>query len=188
VAFYERLKHPIMKDLIALRPSARRARLLLALGLALGVAACSSSQQRKAPPVKPLRYDIAPKTSRSDVVAEAIISLTSFTFTIEYFDSRRDYEALRTNWRFSTQTFTGTTGEVKTLQVRDRAVLHLARRGVESDRSTSVASTLEFEMEMKGTKKDQWLRIMPDPAFQEQYAAVVADFQNRLRHRGYQFN
>jgi hypothetical protein len=160
----------------------------LRLLFVLGIAACSSSRQTKAPAAKPLRYDIAPKTSRADVAAEAVISLTSFTFTIEYVDSRRDYEALRTNWRFSTQTITSTTGEVKTLEVRDRALLHLSRRGVDSDRTTSVASTLEFEMEMKGTKKGQWLRITPDPAFQEQYAALVNDFQNRLRHRGYQFN
>ncbi len=178
----------IMKYFFALRQNVGWLRFLFLLGVTLGNAACSSSQQTKAPVAKPMRYDIAPKTSRADVVAEAIISLTGFTFTIEYVDSRRDYEALRTNWRFSTQTLTNAAGEVKTLDVRDRALLHLSRRGIDSDRTTSVASTLEFEMEMKGTKKGQWLRITPDPAFQEQYAALVSDFQNRLRHRGYQFN
>ncbi|GEM_PF-4552545 len=164
-------------------------RLPVLLGSALLLMACSASQKSSKPPAaKVLRYTIAPKTSRADVVSEAMITLVNYTFTIEYYDSRRDYDALRTAWRFSTQTLTSPAGEVKTLQVRDRASLQLSRRGVESDRSTSVASNLEFEMEMKGTKKDQWLRITPDPAFQEQYASIVEDLKNRLRHRGYQFN
>ena len=164
-------------------------RLLQSLLITLCMQACSSSKPvNKAHSVKPLRYEIAPKTSRTDIITEAIISLTGFTFTIEFADARRDYQALRSNWRYSTQTLTSPDGEVKTLQVRDRAVLDLSRRGVESDRTTSVESTLEFEMEMKGAKKDQWLKIIPDPAFQEQYAAIAHDLQNRLRHRGYQFN
>ena len=167
----------------------RRCQAPILLGGILLLMACSSSQRYSKPPApKLLRYAIAPKTSRADVVSEALISLVNYTFTIEYSDSRRDYNALRTAWRFSTQTLTSPDGAVKTLQVRDRASLHLSRRGVESDRNTSVASTLEFEMEMKGTKKDQWLRLTPDLAFQEQYASIVDDFKNRLRHRGYQFN
>jgi hypothetical protein len=166
-----------------------RCRLHFLLSSVLLLMACSASQKSSKPPApKVLRYTIAPKTSRADVVSVAMITLVNYTFTIEYYDSRRDYDALRTAWRFSTQTLTSPAGEVKTLQVRDRASLHLSRRGVESDRSTSVASNLEFEMEMKGTKKDQWLRITPDPAFQEQYASIVDDLKNRLRHRGYQFN
>jgi hypothetical protein len=133
-------------------------------------------------------YSVASKTSRADIMSEAVVTLTGFTFTIEFADSRRNYEALRTNWRLSTQTIARADGETVTLQVRDRAILHLSPRGIESDRSTSVASTLEFEMEMKGAKKDSWLDIAPDPAVQEHYAAVVHELQNRLRHRGYQFN
>lgn len=157
--------------------------------LALLIVACASTQKTpKNRAVKPMSYAVAPKTSRADIMTEAIITLTGFTFTIEFADSRRNYEALRTNWRLSTQTINRADGETATLQVRNRAILHLSPRGIESDRSTSVASTLEFEMEMKGAKKDNWIDITLDPAVQEQYAAVVQELQNRLRHRGYQFN
>jgi hypothetical protein len=150
--------------------------------------ACSSSGKASRRDAKPVSYAVASKTSRTDIVAESIIALNSFQFTIEFVDARRNYEALRTNWRFSTQTMQTESGE-KTLQLRDRAILHLSPRGVQSaDRSTTVASTLEFEMEIKGAKKDSWSKLTPDPTFQEQYAAIVADLQNRLRHRGYQFN
>jgi hypothetical protein len=150
--------------------------------------ACSSSGKASRRDAKPVSYSIASKTSRTDIITESIIVLNSFQFTIEFADARRNYEALRTNWRLHTQTIQTASGE-KTLQVRDRAILHLAPRGGQSaDRSTTVASTLEFEMEIKGTKKDSWTKLTPDPAFQEQYAAIVADLQNRLRHRGYQFN
>jgi hypothetical protein len=151
--------------------------------------ACAPTQKTpKNRDVKPMSYSVASKTSRADIMTETVVTLTGFTFTIEFADSRRNYEALRTNWRLSTQTIGRADGETVTLQVRDRATLHLSPRGVESDRRTSVASTLEFEMEMKGTKKDSWLDITPDPAAQEQYAAIVQELQNRLRHRGYQFN
>jgi hypothetical protein len=164
----------------------KRFRFLMLLFICIG---CSSTQPvNKSRPPKPLSYPVAPQTSRSDIVAEAVITLTSFTFTIEYADAQRDYEALRTNWRMSTQATQLANDEVASLQVRDRAVLHLSRRGVEAGRSSAVASTLEFEMEIKGAKKDQWLGVTPDPAFQEQYAALVNDLKNRLRHRGYQFN
>ena len=135
-----------------------------------------------------MSYAVASKTSRTDIVSESIIALNSFQFTIEFVDARRNYEALRTNWRLSTQTLETANG-VKSIQVRDRAILHLSPRGVQAaDRRTTVASTLEFEMEIKGAKKDSWSDLTPDPVFQEQYAAIVADLQNRLRHRGYQFN
>jgi hypothetical protein len=157
--------------------------------MVLLLAACASSQKTpKRQDVKPMSFPVAPKTSRADIMTEAIVTLTGFTFTVEFADSRRNYEALRTNWRLSTQTINRADGETVTLQVRDRATLHLSPRGVESDRRTSVASTLEFEMEMKGAKKDAWFDVTPDPAVQEQYAAVVQELQNRLRHRGYQFN
>jgi hypothetical protein len=131
---------------------------------------------------------VAPKTSRADIATEAIITLTGFAFTVEYADARRNYEALRTNWRLSTQTIARPNGEVAALQVRDRAILHLSPRGIDADRNTSVASTMEFEMEMRGVKKDSWVAITPDPGVQEQYAAIIQELQNRLRHRGYQFN
>jgi hypothetical protein len=150
--------------------------------------ACSSSGKASRRDAKPVSYTVASKTSRTDIVSESIIALNSYQFTIEFADARRHYEALRTNWRLNTQTIQTESGE-KTLQWRDRAILHLSPRGVQTaDRSTAVASTLEFEMEIKGAKKDSWIAITPDPAFQEQYAALVADLQNRLRHRGYQFN
>jgi hypothetical protein len=151
--------------------------------------ACSSAPKTQKPQdAKPISYPVAPKTSRSDIVTETIITLNGFAFTIEYADSRRNYEAVQTNWRMSTESITGADGEVAALEVRDRAILHLSPRGVESDRSTAVASTMEFEMEMKGVKKDTWVDITPDPGVQEQYAAIVQELQNRLRHRGYQFN
>lgn len=162
---------------------------LVILLLVLLLPACAS--RPKTPTnhhVKPTSHPVAPKTSRADIMTEAVMTLNGFTFTIEFANSRRNYEALRTNWRLSTQTIDRADGEAVTLQVRDRAILHLSPRGVESDRSTSVASTLEFEMEMKGAKKDSWIKITPDPAVQEQYAAIVQELQNRLRHRGYQFN
>ncbi|MDZ7363011.1 MAG: hypothetical protein ONB46_20165 [candidate division KSB1 bacterium] len=149
---------------------------------------CSSSGKSSQRSARSVSYSIAPKTSRSDIVTESIIALNSFQFSIEFADARRNYEALRTNWRFSSQTLQTENGE-KVVQLRDRAILHLSPRGVQSiDRSTSVASTLEFEMEIKGTKKDSWTRLTPAPIFQEQYVTIVADLQNRLRHRGYQFN
>lgn len=150
--------------------------------------ACSSSGKTSRRDAKLVSYAVAPKTSRADIVTESVIALNSYQFTIEFAEARRNYEALRTNWRLNTQTMQTEGGE-KTLQLRDRAILHLSPRGVQSaDRSTNVASTLEFEMEIKGAKKDSWIAITPDPIFQEQYAALVADLQNRLRHRGYQFN
>lgn len=135
-----------------------------------------------------MSYPVAPKTSRADIMTESIITLSGFRFTIEFADGKLNFEALRTNWRLSTQVLRSESGDEKTLQVRDRAILHLSSRGVQSDRTTVVASTLEFEMEMKGSKKDKWIDVAPDPAFQEQYAAIVNELQNRLRHRGYQFN
>jgi hypothetical protein len=178
-----------MHNYLERRPGLLRFRFVYSLIFLLLSTACSSTQKtNKGRAPKPIAYSVAPKTSRADAVTEAITTLNSFAFTIEYADARRDYEALRTNWRLSTQTTTLANGEVAALQVRDRAVLHLSRRGTDSDRSTSVASTLEFEMEMKGTKKDNWNRITPEPAFQEQYAKLVSELQNRLRHRGYQFN
>jgi hypothetical protein len=158
------------------------------LMLALLIVSCSSSKKVQKRDARSVSYPIASKTSRADIITEGIIALNSYRFSIEFADGRRNYEALRTNWRISTETLQTESGE-KTLQLRDRAILHLSPRGVQSaDRSTTVASTLEFEMEIKGTKKDSWVGITPDPAFQEQYAALVADLQNRLRHRGYQFN
>jgi hypothetical protein len=159
--------------------------LLALIGLSF---ACSSSGKTSRRDAKPVSYAVASKTSRADIISESIIALNGFQFTIEFVDARRNYEALRTNWRLNEQILQTESGE-KTLQLRDRAILNLSPRGVQSaDRSTMVASTLEFEMEIKGTKKDSWIRLTPDPAFQEQYAAIVADLQNRLRHRGYQFN
>lgn len=114
--------------------------------------------------------------------------MNGFRFTIEFADARRNYEALRTNWRVDSQILRSESGEEKTLQMRDRAILHLSPRGVRADRSTAVASTLAFEMEMRSAKKDKWVEITPDPMLQEQYAAIVNELQNSLRHRGYQFN
>ncbi len=163
---------------------ARRNLLFAVIGLLF---ACSFAGKNSSRSARSVSYSIAPKTSRADIISESIIALNSYQFTVEFADGRRNYEALRTNWRLNEQILQTESGE-KTLQRRDRAILHLSPRGAQSNRSSAVASTLEFEMEIKGAKKDSWVRMTPDPAFQEQYAALVADLQNRLRHRGYQFN
>jgi hypothetical protein len=143
---------------------------------------------RKEPRQKPLIYEVASKTARSHVITETAIILSGYNFTIEFADSRRDYSAMRTHWRFSTESHRTETGELS-LEVRDRVALHLSPRGIQSDRSTTlVASALEFEMQSRFEGKDKWLDIKPSSAFQEQYAEIVSDIRNRLRKRGYIFN
>lgn len=152
------------------------------------LSSCSPQKQTRQQEAKPISYSVAPQTSRTDIITESIITLNSFAFTIEFADARGNYEALRTSWRLNWQTLRTATGEEKALQVRDRAILHLSPRGTQADRATLVASTIDFEMEMKGAKKDSWVDITPDPASQELYTTIIKDLQNRLRHRGYQFN
>jgi hypothetical protein len=160
------------------------ARLLLAT--LITCSACSFGRQENA--AKLLSYEIAPKTDRTPILAESIITLNSFNFVVEFADARRDYEALRTNWRTSFETYTSENGEVK-IEVRDRAVLHLSPRGIQSDRSTTaVASTLEFEMQTKFEKKEKWVSVTPSQSFQEEYKTIVHALQTRLHSRGYIFN
>jgi len=154
--------------------------------LFLMLVACANTPNIRRGPQRP-SYELAPKTSRSHVLAESIIILNSYNFTVEFSDSRRDYEALRTNWRRSFETYQSENGEVK-VEVRDRAVLHFSPRGIQSDRSTTlVASRLEFELQKKDEKKDHWTTIAPSPDYEEQYAAITQDIQLRLRARGYIF-
>jgi hypothetical protein len=154
--------------------------------LGLVLLACASAPNVRPGPERP-SYELAPKTSRAHVLAESVIILNSYNFTVESADSRRDYEALRTNWRRSYETYQSEQGEVK-MEVRDRGVLHLSPRGAQSDRSTTlVASRLEFELQKRDEKKDQWNTITPSPDYEEQYAAITQDIQRRLRGLGYIF-
>jgi hypothetical protein len=131
---------------------------------------------------------VAQKTTRSHIITETIIILNGHNFTVQYADSRRNRSALVTDWRMITQTIQLETGN-QLLEYRDRVILHLSPRGIQSDRGqTLVASSLQFQMQMRLEGKDRWVDITPHPTYREEYTSIVHEVQTRLRKRGYVFD
>jgi hypothetical protein len=148
----------------------------------------SCSAGRNEAGAKLLSFELAPKTERGHVLAESRFVLLSYGYTIEFGDANRNYEALRTHWRPFEQNLVRNNGGEETVELRDRAVLHLSPRGAQSSRNTQVASRLEFVVQTKSADRKKWIDITPEPGFKEQYQTLVYDIQNRLRRLGYQFN
>ncbi len=142
---------------------------------------------KKEPPVQRFTLTVASKTSRSDIITEAVIILNGYNFTIDYADSRRNQFALMTNWRTMMRQNAGDPNG-PAIELRDRAILNLSPRAIQSNRSTMVASRLQFELQMWIQKTDKWVAIPPDETLREEYANIVNDIQNRLRKRGYIFD
>lgn len=142
---------------------------------------------RQGPRIEPVTLSVAPKTSRSDAVTETIIVLTAHNFTIDYADSRRDQFALLTNWRTITRQ-SAHEEDTGVLELRDRAILHLSPRAIQSDRTTQVSSRLQFDVQLWVAKTDKWIDISADDTLVEEYGAIVYEIQSRLRRRGYIFN
>ncbi|MFQ5792804.1 MAG: hypothetical protein ACE5JI_20230, partial [Acidobacteriota bacterium] len=70
----------------------------------------------------------------------------------------------------------------------DRAIIHLSPRAIQSDRSTMVASRIQFEVQLWMEKTDRWVDVSADEHLVEEYASIVNEIQNRLRKLGYIFN
>lgn len=142
---------------------------------------------RRTAPVKPTVYDLAPRTTRADIVRESTIALYSFSFTIEYASIHDNYAALRTDWRLLQTVLPGEEGDVE-MRIRDRAILHLSPRSYQRGSAALVASRIEFEVQTRIGDEEKWIRIEPDPALVEEYDKIVDTIRTRLSHAGYKFN
>lgn len=158
---------------------------LLLMFLMFIITSCTMGRIKSHP--KPLSYAVAPKTTRAHIITECIITLNAYNFTIEFANSLRNREALRSNWRTGDEIpFAASEDGV---YVRDRAILHLSPRGKQPGRETTlVASSLQFEMQKIDFKKKKWIYVTPDSIYQQQYASIADDLKTRLRKKGYIFN
>lgn len=155
---------------------------LLLLFLTISIAECSS--RKFVSKVKKTEYEIASKTTRSDIINQTVISLLGFNFTIEYATVHALYSAVKTDWRMHSQAVSDYDA-TDSFQIRDRALLHLSARGFQGRAESMVASKIEFELQIQYDSK--WTPLEPDSTFIAEYLDIVDDIKTRIQQKGYQF-
>lgn len=149
--------------------------------------AISCASKKRLANARPLIYDIASKTTRSDIIQQSTIVLYGHSFTIEYAYVNDNLSALRTGWRHHEGHLTGDELGAP-IRLRDRALVHLSSRGFQGNSESLVASRIQFEIQIQLNEDDRWAIFEADDTFQEEYSDIVDLIQTRLHGLGYQFN
>ncbi len=152
--------------------------------LFLTLLAISCSAKKFAKDVKRIEYEIASKTTRSDIVNQTVIALHGFNFTIEYANIHKLHSALKTDWRMHSRNVSDY-DILESLQMRDRALIHLSARGFQGRTESMVASKIEFEVQIQFDSN--WTSIYPDSTFIAEYLEIVDAIKTRIQHKGYKF-
>jgi hypothetical protein len=125
-------------------------------------------------------YTLAHNTERDLIASETAMILQLYDFTIELNDPTRQHGSLQTQWRQIVQPVMVAD---RPMIARDRALLHLSRRGRSSvvyNVYFMVNAAIEFEFQSKEEGTNTWSPAKPPPEMLEQYAAIVKDIRNRM--------
>jgi hypothetical protein len=132
-------------------------------------------------------FDLAHNTERNQIASETILILQMNNYLIEYDDPQRDRSTVQTQWRVHATGFETDSGMAV---VRDRALLHISRRGRSSifyNVYPMVIATIEFETQQKSKEGDSWLDISPPKQLVRQYKVMVKDIRTRMLKYGNEF-